>query len=183
MLKTVAAFDRIGEENAFAVLARATQLAAAGPAVEIFQQLRRVESHRQGYESEIRTIEPQRGVVRTTLLGRYQQALAPAEPVSVAPDGGAGGRDQVGLRMDRQDQRFAGGLHEVEVFDEVAQLGRVFAYIGAWIGPPISLRVEPGPSHKVVFDELGVGVEAERLVVDEPALGVGLITKLGTRSP
>jgi aspartate aminotransferase len=30
MLKTVAAFDRIGEENAFAVLARATALAAAG---------------------------------------------------------------------------------------------------------------------------------------------------------
>src|SRR5581483_1151730 len=30
MLKTVAAFDRIGEENAFAVLARATQLAASG---------------------------------------------------------------------------------------------------------------------------------------------------------
>jgi len=30
MLKTVAAFDRIGEENAFAVLARAVQLAAAG---------------------------------------------------------------------------------------------------------------------------------------------------------
>lgn len=30
MLKTVAAFDRIGEENAFAVLARATKLAAQG---------------------------------------------------------------------------------------------------------------------------------------------------------
>lgn len=30
MLKTVAAFDRIGEENAFAVLARATELAARG---------------------------------------------------------------------------------------------------------------------------------------------------------
>ncbi len=30
MLKTVAAFDRIGEENAFAVLARATELAQAG---------------------------------------------------------------------------------------------------------------------------------------------------------
>src|ERR1700733_15281456 len=30
MLKTIAAFDRIGEENAFAVLARATQLAADG---------------------------------------------------------------------------------------------------------------------------------------------------------
>ncbi|MGO9700296.1 MAG: pyridoxal phosphate-dependent aminotransferase [Xanthobacteraceae bacterium] len=30
MLKTVAAFDRIGEENAFAVLARATQVAAQG---------------------------------------------------------------------------------------------------------------------------------------------------------
>ena len=30
MLKTIAAFDRIGEENAFAVLARATRLAAEG---------------------------------------------------------------------------------------------------------------------------------------------------------
>jgi aspartate/methionine/tyrosine aminotransferase len=30
MLKTIAAFDRLGEENAFAVLARAMQLAAAG---------------------------------------------------------------------------------------------------------------------------------------------------------
>jgi aspartate/methionine/tyrosine aminotransferase len=30
MLRTVAAFDRIGEENAFAVLARATQLAGEG---------------------------------------------------------------------------------------------------------------------------------------------------------
>jgi aspartate aminotransferase len=30
MLRTIPAFDRIGEENAFAVLARATQLAAAG---------------------------------------------------------------------------------------------------------------------------------------------------------
>src|SRR5215813_15460034 len=30
MLKTIAAFDRIGEENAFAVLARATDLAAQG---------------------------------------------------------------------------------------------------------------------------------------------------------
>ena len=28
MLKTIAAFDRIGEENAFAVLARATELGA-----------------------------------------------------------------------------------------------------------------------------------------------------------
>ena len=30
MLRTVAAFDRMGEENAFAVLARATELAAQG---------------------------------------------------------------------------------------------------------------------------------------------------------
>src|ERR1700730_15842802 len=33
MLKTVAAFDRIGEENAFAVLGRATELAAKGRSV------------------------------------------------------------------------------------------------------------------------------------------------------
>jgi hypothetical protein len=31
MLRTIAAFDRIGEENAFAVLARANALAAQGP--------------------------------------------------------------------------------------------------------------------------------------------------------
>ena len=31
MLHTIAGFDRIGEENAFAVLARATELAGAGP--------------------------------------------------------------------------------------------------------------------------------------------------------
>src|ERR1039458_7638288 len=30
MLRTITAFDRLGEENAFAVLARATQLAAQG---------------------------------------------------------------------------------------------------------------------------------------------------------
>ena len=30
MLKTIAAFDRIGEENAFAVLARAMQLMSQG---------------------------------------------------------------------------------------------------------------------------------------------------------
>ena len=30
MIKTISGFDRIGEENAFAVLARATQLAADG---------------------------------------------------------------------------------------------------------------------------------------------------------
>jgi aspartate aminotransferase len=33
MLRTIAAFDRIGEENAFAVLARATQLAAQGRSI------------------------------------------------------------------------------------------------------------------------------------------------------
>ena len=32
MLKTIASFDRMGEENAFAVLARATALAAQGRA-------------------------------------------------------------------------------------------------------------------------------------------------------
>src|SRR5919197_3797113 len=33
MLRTIAAFDRIGEENAFAVLARANALAAQGRAI------------------------------------------------------------------------------------------------------------------------------------------------------
>src|ERR1700741_620640 len=33
MLKTIAAFDRMGEENAFAVLARATALAAQGRSI------------------------------------------------------------------------------------------------------------------------------------------------------
>ena len=107
-----------------------------------------------------------RRVVRMTLRGRCQQALAPAEPVRVAPDGGAGGLDQVGLWVDRQDQRFAGVCVEVEVFDEVAELGDIFAHVGAGIGSAVSLRVERWPGQEVVLDELGVGVEAERLVVD-----------------
>jgi len=35
MLRTVPAFDRIGEENAFAVLARATALSAQGRALPV----------------------------------------------------------------------------------------------------------------------------------------------------
>ena len=55
MLKTIAAFDRIGEENAFAVLARANALAAQGrdiinlgigqPGVERVLELLRTETY------------------------------------------------------------------------------------------------------------------------------------------
>src|SRR5579875_233531 len=78
--------------------------------------------------------------------------------------------DQVGLGMDREDQRRPGLLVEVEVFDQVAQLGGVLAYVGARVGPSVGGRVEALAVQEVVFDELDVGVEAERLVVDEALL-------------
>src|SRR5437588_158942 len=50
-----------------------------------------------------------------------------------------------------------------------AASGKVRAGVGAAVG----LGVEPLSAEEVVLDELGVGVEAQRLVIDEPPLRVG----------
>src|SRR5438094_2901693 len=64
-------------------------------------------------------------------------------------------------------------LPEVEVADEVAEDRHVLAHVGARIRAPVGGRIEPLRVQEIVLDELRVGVEAQDLVVDEPAPGVG----------
>src|SRR5947209_17988793 len=70
-------------------------------------------------------------------------------------------------RMRVQDQRPPRLLREVEVLDEVAEDRRVLAYVWARVGPSVGSWIEPLSVQEVVLDELGVGVDAQRLVVDE----------------
>src|SRR5689334_6514662 len=72
-----------------------------------------------------------------------------------------------GMRV--KDQRPPRFLLEVEVLDEVAEDLRALANIRSRIGTPVRLRIEPRPAEEVVLDELRVGVEAQDLMVDEPA--------------
>jgi len=72
-----------------------------------------------------------------------------------------------------QQQRGARRLAEVEVARQVTQLGRCFAHVRARIGTPVGGGIEAPAAQEVVLDELRVRVEAERLVVDVAALGVG----------
>ncbi|NVO14563.1 MAG: pyridoxal phosphate-dependent aminotransferase [Rhodoplanes sp.] len=100
MLETVASFDRIGEENAFAVLARATELAAKGRdiinlgigqpdfrtpghIVEAAVQALRDGAH--GYTPAI-GILPLREAVAADLAKRYGVGVSPAE-VMIMPGG------------------------------------------------------------------------------------------------
>jgi aspartate/methionine/tyrosine aminotransferase len=100
MLETVASFDRIGEENAFAVLARATELAAKGRdiinlgigqpdfrtpghIVEAAVQALRDGAH--GYTPAI-GILPLREAVAADLAKRYGVTVSPAE-VMIMPGG------------------------------------------------------------------------------------------------
>ena len=76
--------------------------------------------------------------------------------------------------MLRQDQRRPRLLVEVEVGDEVAEDGRVLADVGARVGAAVGRRVEALAAEEVVLDELDVGVEAQRLVVD-----VALLARTG----
>src|SRR5207244_8092243 len=100
MLHTIAAFDRIGEENAFAVLARATSLAAQGRdiinlgigqpdfrtpefIVEAAVKALRVGHH--GYTPAI-GIAPLRQAVAADLDKRFKVAVSPDE-VMILPGG------------------------------------------------------------------------------------------------
>ena len=49
---------------------------------------------------------------------------------------------------------------------EVAEHRRVLAHVGPRVGAAVGRWVEPLAAEEVVLDELGVGVEAQRLVVD-----------------
>src|SRR5713101_4479008 len=100
MLRTIAAFDRIGEENAFAVLARATNLAAQGrdiinlgigqpdfrtPDHIVEAAVKALRDGHHGY-TPANGILPLREAVAADLHRRYKAEISPAQ-VLVVPGG------------------------------------------------------------------------------------------------
>ncbi len=100
MLRTIAAFDRIGEENAFAVLARATDLIAQGrdvinlgigqpdfktPAHIVEAAVKALRDGHHGY-TPANGIKPLREAVAADLAKRFGVAVSPDE-VMVMPGG------------------------------------------------------------------------------------------------
>jgi aspartate/methionine/tyrosine aminotransferase len=100
MLRTVAAFDRIGEENAFAVLARATELAAQGkdivnlgigqpdfstPAHIVEAAIKALKDGHHGY-TPATGIKPLREAVAADLHKRFKAEVSP-DHVFIAPGG------------------------------------------------------------------------------------------------
>jgi aspartate aminotransferase len=100
MLKTVAAFDRIGEENAFAVLAHATRLAAQGrdiinlgigqpdfrtPDFIVEAAIKALRDGHHGY-TPATGIAPLREAVAADLHKRFEVAVSPDE-VMIMPGG------------------------------------------------------------------------------------------------
>ena len=100
MLKTIAAFDRIGEENAFAVLARATELAAQGrdiinlgigqpdfrtPDHVVEAAIKALRDGHHGY-TPATGIKPLREAVATDLHKRFNVSVSP-DAVMIMPGG------------------------------------------------------------------------------------------------
>ncbi|MFD2184841.1 pyridoxal phosphate-dependent aminotransferase [Rhodoplanes azumiensis] len=100
MLETVASFDRIGEENAFAVLARATELASKGrdivnlgigqpdfrtPGHIVEAAVKALRDGAHGYTPAV-GILPLREAVAADLNARYGVSVSPAE-VMIMPGG------------------------------------------------------------------------------------------------
>ncbi|HXW41496.1 MAG TPA: pyridoxal phosphate-dependent aminotransferase [Xanthobacteraceae bacterium] len=100
MLRTVAAFDRIGEENAFAVLARATELAAQGrdiinlgigqpdfrtPDFIVEAAVKALRDGHHGYTPAV-GILPLREAVAADLGKRFEVKVSPSE-VMIMPGG------------------------------------------------------------------------------------------------
>src|SRR5436309_2345053 len=76
------------------------------------------------------------------------------------------GRRARNVRRPEGKQQPSRVLLEIEVPPEVAQPPRPFAHAGARVRSPVSTRVEALAAKEIVLDELQVGVEAQRLVVD-----------------
>jgi len=74
--------------------------------------------------------------------------------------------------VDGEHYRGAGRLVEVEVVGQVAEDLRLFTDIRPRVGPSVARRVETLAVEEVVFDELVVRVEAQRLVIDIARLRV-----------
>ena len=84
--------------------------------------------------------------------------------------------------MEWQDDGRLRCLVEIEVGGEVAELGCNLADVRAGVGSSVGARVQSSPAEEVVFDEFDDRVEAECLVVDVAAAGVGADDE-GTRIP
>jgi aspartate aminotransferase len=100
MLKTIPAFDRVGEENAFAVLARATQLAAQGrdiinlgigqpdfrtPDFIVEAAVKALRDGHHGYTPSV-GIQPLREAVAADLHARFGASVSP-DSVMIFPGG------------------------------------------------------------------------------------------------
>jgi hypothetical protein len=86
-------------------------------------------------------------------------------------------------RAERQDQRRTRSLVEVEVAAQIARKGQVLAHIRPGVGPPVRPWVKPLSAQEIVLDELVVGVEGHRLMVDEAAARVGADDERGHAEP
>src|SRR5437016_6426064 len=82
-------------------------------------------------------------------------------------------RRQLVGRNPRQEHRLARPLVEVKVLDQVAEDARLLAHRRPRVGSAVGLGVEALPAEEVVLDELQVGVETERLLVDVAPASVG----------
>src|SRR5262249_42477390 len=81
-------------------------------------------------------------------------------------------RRRVRGRVGGQQERLAWRLGEVEVLVKAAQHRQRLPDVTTRAAAAVGLGGEPGAAEEVIFDELQVGVSAERLMVDVALLGV-----------
>ena len=86
-------------------------------------------------------------------------------------------------RVQREDRGRRGFWEKSKSAREVAELRRVLAHRRPRIRPAVGAGSSRGEAQEVVLDELCVGVELQRLVVDVPAPRVRADHEPGTRRP
>src|SRR5271166_6200574 len=112
----------------------------------------------------------------THSLPKRLKTPPPTTPIASQSTGASanpGGQDEGGPRWRR----------EVEIPREIAQPGGVFTHRGARIWPSIGAGVEALSVEEVVLDELEIGIEAQPLVVDVAAAGIGADHATGNPKP
>ena len=93
-------------------------------------------------------------------------------PLSLLPLLSGRGWHQIRFWMFRQYQWFTCMLIKIEVLRQIAKLRSILPHVRTRIRSTIRVRVEPLPVQKIILDELDEGVKAQRLMVDESALGI-----------
>src|SRR5690349_22690053 len=73
----------------------------------------------------------------------------------------------------REDERRTRRLIEIELAREVTEDRDVLANRRARVGPAVGRGIEALAAQEIVLDELEIRIEAERLMVDVAALGIG----------